>query len=173
MASNKEQRRADRAARKKARRDSKAHKRDQRHERQASRQEARGTRKSTRQEGRTSRTDLRTEARREKVKQKGESGYWSPEGIEARQPWEDFAELGGNIAAAFGGGSGDPELGGMDVPDYGGGYDSNGDGYSGSDSDSGDDYSVPLTDRVWFYPAVGAGAVGLYLATRPKKRKRK
>ena len=58
--------------------------RRQRAQRQKQRQEARQQRRQTRQENRTRRAQARAQVRTERVKQKGASGFFSPEGIKAR-----------------------------------------------------------------------------------------
>lgn len=162
--SKKSDRRDAKAAKKKARRDYRADRRDQKSQRQDQRQEGKAERREIRQEGKTSRTDLRTEARRDKIKYKGESGYWSPEGIEARQPWDALQELGSDVVAAFGGGSSEPESG--YAPPY------TEPTLPGQDDEELEE-EVGITEQPWFLPALGVGAVGVYLMTRPKAKGRK
>ena len=58
--------------------------RRQRAQRQRQRQKARTQRRATRQEKRTRRVLGRQNVRKEKIAQKGASGFWTPQGIEAR-----------------------------------------------------------------------------------------
>ena len=53
-------------------------------QRQRARQRERTRRQKTRQENRTRRAEARQIVRQERVKQKGQSGFYSPEGIKAR-----------------------------------------------------------------------------------------
>ena len=53
-------------------------------QRQRARQRERTRRQKTRQENRTRRAEARQVVRQERVKQKGQSGFYSPEGIKAR-----------------------------------------------------------------------------------------
>lgn len=165
-----DERRKAKADKKATRRAYRADRRDQKSQRQSQRQESKGERRDSKQAGKTARTDLRTEARREKTRYKGESGFWSPEAVANRQPWDALGEFGSDVVAAFGGGSSEPETG---IP-------WSGEPYTepplpgGADSpDDDDDEDVPITEKSWFFPAIGVGAVGVYLATRPKKKKRK
>ena len=77
-------RQTNRSGRQEKRQDKKIARSDNRTRRQSARQESRSQRQQTRQDNRTRRTEGRQSVRKEKIMQKGQSGYWSPEGIEAR-----------------------------------------------------------------------------------------
>jgi hypothetical protein len=78
-------RQSERTRRQAARQEKQQTRQGDRTTRQSARQEKRTTRQATRQENRTRRTAGRQAIRMEKVVQKGESGYWSPEGVTARR----------------------------------------------------------------------------------------
>ena len=79
--------------------------RRQRALRQRQRQKARTQRRATRQEKRTRRVLGRQNVRTEKIAQKGASGFWTPQGIEARgKVAGDLVGQGLDIAKMFGAG---------------------------------------------------------------------
>ena len=119
---------ADRQARKAARRARKADKRaarqdkrsfraDTRLTRKSSRRDKRAERQAQRQDARSGRIDARKSVRMAKVQAKQDSGYWSPEAVEARQGTiGSLIETGGGILGGIlGGGAG--EMGGLSEMD--------------------------------------------------------
>lgn len=182
--------RADRIKARTKRKETRQNKRTERQEkRQASRsrrtearQSSRSQRQQTRQENRTRRTEGRQAIRKEKVIQKGQSGYWSPEGIEARgnragqiigasgQLVGDLTQAGvaigtGGISEMFGGGGG----GLSDM--FGGGGDDESQKESGMQTMN-QGYDFSFSNPIVIGGAVAAAGL-LYMLTRPKKRRSK
>ena len=129
------------------------------------RRAARTERIDTRQSGKTSRqesrsaakasaVESRSTAKQEKHIQKGESGYWSPEGIEARnKPFGEVSDAISDVAAAFGAGEGEPDV------------------YIPTKDEPEEEEEIPLTEKPWFLPALIGGSVGVYLLTKDDKKK--
>ena len=120
------------------------------------RRAARTERIDTRQAGKTSRQEFRSDAKKEKHIQKGESGYWSPEGIaERNKPFGEVGDAISNVAAAFGAGEGEPDV------------------YIPTEDEPGEEEEegIPLTEQPWFLPALIGGGVGVYLLTKDDKKK--
>ena len=194
-ASKRSSRQSERTKRVEARQERRAGKQTQRTRRQEARQTRRTERQQVRQENRTRRAEGRQAVRMEKVIQKGESGFYTPEGVAARRMGTaevvgqaggivgDIAPLvaagltgGGSLAITEGLGAIGGIVGGMGesaVQSFGGPV-----GMTGSpplppeteiDTKSGFDFSFRN-------PIVIAGAVAtagaLFFLTRPKKKGR-
>ncbi len=150
--------RAQKYANKDARRDDKL-------DRVKARQSGKSERVGTRQSEKTGRTEFRKAVGLERVTQKGQSGYWSPEAVASRQASVQagigaLGELGSDLVGAFGGGEGEPDT----APISGGG---------GGSSEEEEEEEIPLTEKEWFIPAViAAGAGAIYLMTQDKGKKK-
>ena len=150
-------------------------------QRQRARQRERTRRQKTRQENRTRRAEARQVVRQERVKQKGQSGFYSPAGIKARgDVASGLISQGVDIAGMVTTGGlsslvGDRRDKGMEIvetftepqtePSFFGGF---GGGGGGSDI-------VPLEDEKPFYQnplVIGGALVGGFLLYRSFSRRR-
>lgn len=182
--SKRDERRARRAARKQARRNRRAERKEARggtsFQRKTARKQARADKKQLRKDSRRQARQLRVEARKEKglakIAAKGESGYWSPEGIAARQETLGSAiEMGGGLLGdLLGGGGSDEEAwdeaGYSEAAAFEGAYP---DEYA---DEMGELIEMPGMDEMeipwaWVAAAGGAGLVGIYLYSRRTTKK--
>jgi hypothetical protein len=180
--SRRDERRARRAARKASRRGRRSERKEARggssFQRKTARKLARAEKKQTRRDSRRAARQLRVDARKAKgiakIAAKGESGYWSPEGIAARQETlGGLIETGGDVLGGLlGGGAGDESSVAWDEAGY-----SEAAAFEGAYPDEyademGELIDLPPPDEemdipwAWVAAAGGLGLVGIYMFTQ-------
>lgn len=176
-------RRARREARKAERRGRRSSRKEARggtgYERRTSRKAARADKKQLRRDSRMQARQQRVEARKAKglakIAAKSESGYWSPEGIAARQETlGGIVEMGGDLLGGILGGGSEEQLwddaGYSDAAAFESAYP---DEY---EAEMGELIELPEPEEemevpwAWVAVAGGAGLVGVYMYSRRQKR---